>query len=69
MGSAELIQTLMEHNLINRYVLLIHLLILGTGLQLFRDGSSYSALHRLSAKGTPKGVVVATYESAGATTT
>jgi dihydrofolate reductase len=69
MGSGELIQTLMEHNLIDRYVLLIHPLILGTGRQIFRDGSPYSALQLVSAKATPKGVVVATYEPAGATTT
>src|SRR6185295_17743809 len=31
LGSGELIQTLMQHQLIDRYVLLIHPLILGTG--------------------------------------
>jgi dihydrofolate reductase len=32
MGSGELIQTLMKHNLVDRYVLLIHPLVLGSGV-------------------------------------
>jgi dihydrofolate reductase len=40
MGSGELIQTLMPHNIIDRYVFLIHPLVLGTGQQLFREGSA-----------------------------
>ena len=62
MGSGELIQSLMEHNLIDRYVLLIHPLVLGLGRRLFRDGSAFAALRLVSAKATPTGVVVATYE-------
>ncbi len=64
MGSGELIQTLMEHNLIDRYVLLIHPLVLGTGRRLFNDGSPYTNLQLISTKGTPTGVAVATYEPA-----
>ncbi len=44
LGSGELIQTLMQHQLIDQYVLLIHPLVLGTGQRLFREGSAYSAL-------------------------
>ncbi len=64
MGSGELIQTLMKHNLVDRYVLLIHPLVLGSGRHLFTDGGAFAALHLVSAKATPNGVVVATYEPA-----
>jgi dihydrofolate reductase len=67
MGSGELVQTLMKYNLIDRYVLLIHPLVLGMGQQLFRNGSTYSAFQLVSTKGTPTGVVVATYQPAGMT--
>jgi dihydrofolate reductase len=64
MGSGELIQTLMQHNLVDRYVLLIHPLVLGSGRRLFTDSGAFAALHLVSAKATPNGVVVATYEPA-----
>src|SRR6266581_6910065 len=61
-GSGELIQTLMKHTLVDRYVLLIHPLVLGSGRHLFTDGGAFAALHLVSAKATPNDVVVATYE-------
>ena len=61
LGSGELIQTLIQHQLIDQYVLLIHPLVLGTGQRLFREGSAYSALQLVDSKTTPKGVVIATY--------
>jgi len=64
LGSGELIQTLMQHQLIDQYVLLIHPLILGTGQRLFREGSAYSTLRLVDTKTTPKGVVIATYQPA-----
>jgi dihydrofolate reductase len=67
MGSGELVQTLMQHNLIDEYVLLIHPLILGSGRRLFREGSVYSALRLVDSKTTPTGVVIATYEPAEST--
>jgi dihydrofolate reductase len=67
MGSGELIQTLMKHNLVDRYVLLIHPLVLGSGRHLFTDDGAFAALHLVSAKATPNGVVVATYEPAEST--
>jgi dihydrofolate reductase len=62
MGSGVLIQTLMKHNLIDRYVLLIHPLVLGSGHRLFTGNAAFAALQLVSAKATPTGVVVATYE-------
>jgi dihydrofolate reductase len=64
MGSGNLIQSLMKHNLIDRYVLLIHPLVLGSGHKLFADDGTFGTLQLVSAKPTPKGVIVATYESA-----
>ncbi|SRR5258706_2045056 len=64
MGSGELIQSLMKHNLIDRFVLLIHPLVLGSGRRLFTDDGAFAALRLVSAKPTPNGVVVATYEPA-----
>jgi dihydrofolate reductase len=62
MGSGELIQTLIKHNLVDRYVLLIHPLVLGAGRHLFPDGGGFAALRLVNNKTTPVGVVVATYE-------
>jgi dihydrofolate reductase len=64
MGSGELIQSLREANLIDKYVLLIHPLILGSGRRLFPNGSPYGALLLASATVTDLGVVVATYQPA-----
>jgi dihydrofolate reductase len=64
MGSGELVQTLMKHNLVDRYVLLIHPLILGSGRRLFTDGGAFAALRLVNNTTTPTGVVVATYEPA-----
>lgn len=61
MGSGELIKTLMKHNLVDLYVLLIHPLVLGSGRRLFSEGSPFTTLKLIDAKTTPKGVVVATY--------
>jgi len=64
LGSGELIQTLMQHQLIDQYVLLIHPLVLGTGQRLFREGCPFSTLRLVDTKTTPKGVIIATYQSA-----
>ena len=64
MGSGELVQTLMKHNLVDQYMLLFHPLILGTGRRLFKDGSPYSSLKLVDSKTTPKGVVIATFQPA-----
>jgi dihydrofolate reductase len=62
LGSGDLLQSLMKHNLVDRYILLIHPLILGTGTRLFRDGTSLSKLQLIDSKPTTTGVLIATYQ-------
>jgi dihydrofolate reductase len=64
MGSGVLVQSLMQHNLVDSYVLLVHPLILGSGRRLFTEGSAFSALKLVEVKSTPTGVVIATYQPA-----
>lgn len=64
LGSGDLIQNLMPHDLIDRYVLMIHPLVLGSGRRLFPDGGVPAALRLTDTKSTDTGVIVATYEPA-----
>ena len=64
LGSGELVRSLMPRGLIDRFVLLVHPLVLGTGQRLFADDGSDSKLRLTDTKTTPKGVVIATYEIA-----
>jgi dihydrofolate reductase len=64
LGSGELVQSLRRRNLVDRYVLLIHPLILGTGRRLFPDGAAPATLRLVDSKTTTTGVVIATYEEA-----
>jgi len=64
MGSGELIQSLMRRNLVDRYVLLIHPLVLGSGRRLFPDGGAFAALQLVATSTTNNGVVIATYQPA-----
>ena len=62
-GSGVLVQSLMQADLIDEYVLLIHPLILGSGRRLFPDGSAFATLSLRDTKTTSKGVVIATYQA------
>jgi dihydrofolate reductase len=64
LGSGELVQSLMRHNLVDEYVLLIHPLVLGSGRRLFTDGGSFAALRLVDTVTTTTGVVIATYQPA-----
>lgn len=61
LGSGELIQTLMRHNLIDQFVLLTFPLVLGSGRRLFPDGGAFAALRLINTVPTTTGVVIATY--------
>ncbi|NTU81073.1 MAG: dihydrofolate reductase [Chloroflexales bacterium] len=64
MGSGVLVQALMRHNLIDRYMLLIHPLVLGTGRRLFEAGSPTTELRLVDSSTTTSGVISATYHLA-----
>jgi dihydrofolate reductase len=61
LGSGELVRSLMERDLVDRYVLLIHPLVLGSGRRLFADGGPTARLRLVDATTTTTGVVIATY--------
>ena len=62
LGSGELIQSLMRHNLIDQLVLLIFPLVLGSGRRLFPNGEPSAALRLTNTVATTTGVVIATYQ-------
>ena len=62
MGSGNLLQTLMHHDLIDEYMLVIHPLVFGTGTRLFGEGSPKISLRLVECTPTPRGVLIATYE-------
>jgi dihydrofolate reductase len=65
MGSGDLMQTLMRHALVDRYVLLIHPLLLGRGRRLFDGAALRAPLRLVDSVTTTRGVVIATYEPEG----
>jgi dihydrofolate reductase len=64
-GSGNLIQSLMRHNLVDRYRLWIFPLLIGSGKRLFSDGTIPAALRLLDSTVSTTGVVIGTYEPAG----
>ncbi|HJT38390.1 MAG TPA: dihydrofolate reductase family protein, partial [Actinomycetota bacterium] len=61
MGSSDLIQTLMRHDLIDEYLLVIHPLVLGTGGKLFAQGSPRTTFRLVDCTPTTTGALIATY--------
>ena len=61
LGSGDLTRSLMTAGLIDMFVLLVHPLVLGTGLRLFEPGTPYTQLELVSSKASSTGVIVATY--------
>jgi len=64
-GSANLIQTLLRHNLVDEYRLWTFPLLMGPGKRLFSDGTIPAGLKLVDSKVSTTGVVIATYEPAG----
>jgi dihydrofolate reductase len=65
LGSGELVQSLRRRDLVDRYVLLIHPLVLGSGRRLFPDAGPAATLRLLDSVTTTTGVIIATYQPAG----
>jgi dihydrofolate reductase len=65
LGSGQLVRTLAAAGLVDRYVLLIHPLVLGTGLRLFEsaDGIGFGKLQLVDSVTTGTGVIIATYQA------
>jgi dihydrofolate reductase len=60
-GSATLVQTLMQHDLVDRYRLLVYPLVVGKGKRLFREGIP-ATLKLLQSQSFSSGVVALVYE-------
>ena len=63
-GSPVLVWTLVEHDLVDEYRLMIDPLILGTGKRLFPDSGARRALRLVETRATTTGAVLATYAAA-----
>ena len=64
-GSANLIQTLLEHDLVDEFRLMIFPVVVGKGKRLFGDGTVPGGLKLTDSKTSTTGVVIATYQRAG----
>jgi dihydrofolate reductase len=60
-GSGELVRTLMEHNLIDEYHLMVIPIIVGKGKRLFKDGEDARILELVDSKTFGTGVVYLSY--------
>ncbi len=63
-GSRRLVHTLMQHDLIDEYRLLVHPVVLGSGKRLFGDGIGKKALKLIDTKAFGSGVVALSYQPA-----
>jgi dihydrofolate reductase len=63
-GSGELVQTLIEHDLVDEYRLMVHPLVLGSGKRLFRDAAASTRLRLVESTPTTTGVLLLTYAPA-----
>ena len=68
-GSANLVQTLMKHDLVDEFWLKIYPLTLGSGKRLFVDGTIPAAFKVTESQVSPTGIIIVNYERAGAVTT
>jgi dihydrofolate reductase len=62
LGSGVMVQTLIEHDLIDEYQLFIHPLVLGAGKRLFRQTPRPIPLHLASCTPTTTGVLLLSYQ-------
>jgi dihydrofolate reductase len=62
MGSGELIQTLVGHNLIDEYLLMVHPLVLGSGRRRLTDGTPPALMRLVESATSTTGVQIATYQ-------
>ncbi len=65
-GSTELVQTLIEHDLVDEFRLMIDPLVVGGGKSIFRDDGMLRPLRLVEGKLTTTGALLATYAPADA---
>jgi dihydrofolate reductase len=63
LGSGTLVQSLLAAGLIDRFVLMIHPIVLGSGQRLFADDGAFARLRLIEVIPTTTGVLIATYET------
>ena len=68
-GSGHFLQTLIQHDLVDVFWLMIYPITLGAGKRLFAGGTIPAAFKVTEGIVTPSGVIVVNYERAGAITT
>jgi dihydrofolate reductase len=68
-GSANLVQTLMKHDVVDAFWLKIYPLTLGSGKRLFVDGTIPAAFKVTESQVSPTGILIVNYKRAGAVTT
>jgi dihydrofolate reductase len=64
-GSSELVQTLIEHGLVDEFRVMIDPLLVGGGKRIFRDDGARRPLRLVDSKVTTTGAILATYALAG----
>ncbi len=64
-GSSDLVQTLLRHDLVDVFWLMIYPITLGRGKRLFREGTIPAAFKVTESTVTPKGVIVVRLEREG----
>ena len=63
-GSAQLVHTLRQHNLVDEYRLMVHPIVLGGGKRLFQEGAGATSLKLVDTKTFSTGIVLLTYAPA-----
>jgi dihydrofolate reductase len=64
-GSGKLLQTLLQHELVDRFRLMMFPLLLGSGHRLFNEGVLPTTMRTVNVTMTDVGVTIGTYEPAG----
>jgi len=67
-GSARLVQTLVEHDLVDEFRLMVFPVVLGSGKRLFAETSDKKPLRLVDSMVVGDGVAILTYQPAGTTT-
>src|SRR6202453_2789423 len=64
-GSGRLLQTLLQHELVDRFRLMTFPVVLGSGRRLFNDGILPTTMRAVDLAVAERGIVIGTYEPAG----